>query len=125
MRVLADTHTLVWSLSDPTKLSARAYQLLSESEVVASVASLWELLLKKGKNDSLLSDPLSWWDRYVIRTGIPTLAICQSHIMAIGQLPNIHKDPFDRILLAQAKVEKASLVSKDKGLAGYGIPIIW
>ena len=91
--------------------------MLSESEVFASVANLWELLLKKGKKDSLLVDPLPWWDKYVVRTGIPTLGIRQSHVMAIGKLPNIHKDPFDRILIAQAMVEKTALVSKDSGLA--------
>ena len=117
MKTLTDTHTLVWALSDPAKLSSEARDVLSESEVFASVANLWELLLKKGKKDALLEDPLPWWDKYVVRTGISTLGIRQSHVMAIGQLPNIHKDPFDRILIAQAMVEKATLISMDSGLA--------
>ena len=125
MKVLTDTHTLVWGLSDTAKLSSEARDVLSESEVFASVANLWELLLKKGKKDALLADPLPWWDKYVVRTGIPTLGIRQSHVMAIGQLPNIHKDPFDRILIAQAMVEKAVLISKDSGLAAYGVSVVW
>lgn len=125
MRVLADTHALVWALSDPDLLSAPARQVLGESEVTVSVASLWELLLKSGKKDALLQNALSWWEKYVVQSRIPTLAIRTSHVMALGRLPELHKDPFDRILVAQAIVERMPLVTKDDRLHQYGVATIW
>jgi PIN domain nuclease of toxin-antitoxin system len=125
VRVLADTHALVWALSDPDLLSAPARQVLGESEVTVSVASLWELLLKSGKKDALLQNALSWWEKYVVQSRIPTLAIRTSHVMALGRLPELHKDPFDRILVAQAIVERMPLVTKDDRLHQYGVATIW
>jgi PIN domain nuclease of toxin-antitoxin system len=125
VRVLADTHVLVWALSDPDALSAPARHTLSESEVAVSVASLWELLLKRGKHNALLQDPLAWWERYVIETRIPTLAIRTSHVMALGRLPELHKDPFDRILIAQALAEEMPIVTKDRQFQQYGVAVIW
>jgi PIN domain nuclease of toxin-antitoxin system len=123
--VLADTHALVWALSDPALLSASARHVLAESEVAVSVASLWELILKSGKRDALLQDPLPWWERYIVQAGIPTLAIRPSHVMALGRLPELHKDPFDRILVAQAMTERIPLVTKDSQLKQYGVATIW
>lgn len=125
MRVLTDTHTLVWALSDPDRLGSDARRVLTEAEVTASVANLWELILKMRKKDALLADPLPWWEKYVVRTGIPALGIRVAHVIALGHLPELHKDPFDRILVAQSIVEKVPLVSKDAHLANYGIPMIW
>ena len=125
MKVLTDTHTLVWALTDSAQLGPEARQLLGESEVLASVANLWELLLKKDRTTALLTDPLPWWDKYVVRAGIQTLGIRLSHVIALGQLPELHRDPFDRILIAQSMVEKATLVSKDTKLRQYGIAVAW
>jgi PIN domain nuclease of toxin-antitoxin system len=125
VKVLTDTHTLVWALSDPEALSAIARSTLIESDVLASVANLWELLLKRDKKDALLADPLPWWEKYVVHTGVPTIGIRLGHVITLGRLPEIHKDPFDRILVAQSMVEKAPLVSKDRRLAEYGISVIW
>lgn len=125
MRVLTDTHTLVWALSDPAYLSGPAREALSGGQATASVANLWELLLKHGKQDALVTDPIAWWERNVSGSGIPVLAIRASHVVALGRLPEIHKDPFDRILIAQSVVEKIPLVSKDSHLAAYRVPLIW
>ena len=125
MRVLTDTHSLVWALSDPGALSAEARRVLAESDVIASVANLWELCLKALKKDALLADPLPWWNRYIFKSGVPALPIRATHVMALGALADIHKDPFDRILVAQSIVEKLPLVTKDAHLARYGIQIIW
>ena len=125
MRVLTDTHSLVWALSDPEFLSPGALQALTESEVNASVVNLWELILKTRKKDALLSDPVPWWEKFVIKAGIPVFSIRAAHVLELGRLPEFHKDPFDRILIAQSRVEKTPLVSKDSRLARYGIPIIW
>lgn len=125
MRVLTDTHALVWALSDPDSLGSEARKALAESEVVASVANLWELCLKAQKKDALRADPLPWWHKYVVKFSIPVLPIRAAHVMALGVLADIHKDPFDRILVAQSIVEKLPLVTKDAHLAKYGIQIVW
>lgn len=124
-RVLLDTHTLVWALSSPDRLSARAVEIIRESDVAVSVASLWELLLKKDKPGSLLGNPVPWWEEFVRRQGIRVIGIRQSHILQLGELPDHHRDPFDRVLIAQAIVERASLVSKDSALLAYDVPVIW
>jgi PIN domain nuclease of toxin-antitoxin system len=125
VKVLTDTHSLVWALADPDQLSTEARNVLSQAEVTASAANLWELILKKYKKDALVADPLSWWERYVTATGIPALGIRVNHVKALSHLPDLHKDPFDRILIAQSIVEKLPLVSKDRRLAHYGISLIW
>lgn len=125
MRVLTDTHTLVWALSDPEALGSKARAALAEFPFTASVANLWELVLKTRKPGALLADPLAWWEKYVIRPGIPAIAIRTAHIRALAGLPDIHKDPFDRILVAQALAERLTLASKDAMLGQYGVPVIW
>jgi PIN domain nuclease of toxin-antitoxin system len=125
VKVLTDTHSLVWALSDPGSLSAKARNILTEAEVVTSAANLWELLLKMRKSDALLANPVPWWEKYVVETGIPILPIRSSHVLALGRLPGVHKDPFDRILVAQAVVENLPIISKDTVLAQYGIAVIW
>jgi len=125
MRVLTDTHSLVWALSTPDSLSQKARKALSESEVTVSVANLWELVLKMGKRDALLADPLTWWDKYISKASIPVLSIRTVHVVTLGTLPDLHKDPFDRILVAQSIAEDLPLVSKDADLSRYGITVIW
>ena len=125
MKVLTDTHTLVWALSNPETLGAEARAALAESPFTASAANLWELILKKGKAGALVTDPLPWWDKYVVGTGIPVLAVRSTHVRVLGDLPDLHKDPFDRILVAQAIADDLTLASKDTLLAGYGVSLVW
>ena len=125
MNVLVDTHSLVWALSAPHLLSGKARRILAGSEVTVSVASLWELLLKAPKKQALLTDPLAWWEKYVNASALCVLPIRLAHVAALGRLPSLHKDPFDRILVAQAKVEGLTLISKDVRLAEYKISVIW
>ena len=125
MKVLTDTHTLVWALSSPEVLGGEARAALAESPFTASVANFWELILKKGKAGALIADPLLWWEKYVAGIGIPVLAIRSDHIRALASLPELHKDPFDRILVAQALAEGLTLASKDSLLARYGVPVVW
>jgi PIN domain nuclease of toxin-antitoxin system len=120
-----DTHSLVWALSAPGSLSSKARRILTDSEVIASVANLWELLLKAPKKDALLTDPLTWWERHVTGNAIAVLSIRVSHVVALGHLPEIHRDPFDRILIAQALAENLPLVSKDARLSEYKVQILW
>ena len=125
MKVLTDTHTLVWALEDPEALGAGARAALAESPFTASAANLWELVLKARKPGCLIADPLPWWEQFVLRLRIPTLAIRTGHIRALAGLPEWHKDPFDRILVAQALADGLTLVSKDAQLVRYGVAVIW
>lgn len=130
MRVLADTHALVWAVSSPELLSGAALAAFENEEIVASVASLWELCLncrkkKSGKKKALLADPVRWWRKYVIDQGVFTLPIRTADVIALSSLAEIHKDPFDRILVAQSLSESIPLVTRDEHLALYGIPTIW
>lgn len=124
MKVLTDTHTLVWALTGQP-LGAAARAALSGSPFTASAANLWELLLKSRKPGALLADPLLWWEKYVVGPRIPTLAIRSRHIRKLAGLPELHKDPFDRILVAQALAEGLTLATKDSMLARYGAPVVW
>lgn len=125
MKVLTDTHTLVWALSDPAALGAGARAALAGSPFTASVANLWELVLKSRKPGALVADPLPWWEKYVIGSRIPTLAIRTAHVRRLAGLPEFHKDPFDRILVAQALAEGLTLATKDALLARYGPLVVW
>ena len=125
VKVLTDTHTLIWALSEPEALGAAARAALAGSPFTASVANLWELVLKSRKPGALIADPLPWWEKYVMRAHIPALAIRTAHIRALAALPDLHKDPFDRILVAQALAEGFTLATKDAVLARYGAAVVW
>ena len=125
MKVLTDTHTLVWALSEPEALGAQARTALTESPFTASVVNLWELVLKSRKAGALIAEPLPWWEKYVIRARIPALAIRVAHIRALAGLPEFHKDPFDRLLVAQALSEGLTLATKDAVLKRYGALVVW
>jgi PIN domain nuclease of toxin-antitoxin system len=125
VKILTDTHTLIWALTGVEPLGTVARAALASSPFMASVANLWELVLKSHKPGALVADPLPWWEKYVIATGIPTLAIRIKHVRKLAALPDLHKDPFDRILVAQALSEGLTLASKDAMLARYGAPVVW
>lgn len=125
MKVLTDTHTLVWALEQPEILGAGARAALEKSPFTASVANFWELVVKAGKPGALIAEPLPWWEKYVTRTRIPVLPIRTGHIRSLARLPAFHKDPFDRILLAQALAEGLTLVSKDTVFTQYDVPVVW
>jgi PIN domain nuclease of toxin-antitoxin system len=125
VRVLVDTHALVWAVNSPALLSSAARAAFENEEIVASVANFWELSLKSRKKNALVADPVPWWRKYVIGKGVFTLSIRLADVTALCSLAQIHKDPFDRILVAQSLSEGIPLVTKDGQLASYGIPIIW
>ena len=123
-RVLTDTHSLVWALSDPASLSPVAGRVLANSEVTASVANLWELCLKAQRR-RIAYRPIPWWNKYIVNPGIPALPIRATHVMGLEHWPTFTEYPFDRILVAQSIVEKLPLVTKDAHLAKYGIQTVW
>jgi PIN domain nuclease of toxin-antitoxin system len=116
---------LVWAVSNPELLSRAALAAFENEEIVASVASLWELSLKSGKKTALLADPVRWWRKYVSDKGVFSLPIRMADVIVLRSLAEIHKDPFDRILVAQSLSEGIPLITRDEHLALYGIPTIW
>jgi PIN domain nuclease of toxin-antitoxin system len=118
MRVLLDTHLLLWALSSPEKLSKRARQRIDSSEVYASAASIWEISIKSALG-KLKADPNEVLAA-VEPAGFNHLPIVGGHAAKVVDLPPIHKDPFDRLLVAQARFEPMILLTDDDTLGGYG-----
>lgn len=118
MRVLLDTHLLLWALTDPRRLPVAFRRELDAAEVYVSAASIWEIAIKRaiGKIHFEPSTVLEALEP----AGFKSLAITGAHAAAVAQLPMIHKDPFDRLLIAQARTEPMQLVTNDTVLTGYG-----
>jgi len=125
MRLLLDTHLLVWAMGDPERLPAGCAAMLEDpsNSLVFSVASLWELVIKKalGRPDFNLEPSLL--RQALLGGGWKELPIEASHALAVSQLPPLHRDPFDRLLLAQAQVEGLLLLTADSRLSLYPGPV--
>jgi len=119
VRLLLDTHALLWWLADDARLERSAVEAISDAEIVAvSAASAWEIGIKQaiGKLDG--PDDLS---AEMATNGFIELPVTVAHALAAGALPPLHADPFDRMLVAQARAEGFTLVTRDQRLADYGI----
>lgn len=128
MRILVDTNCWLWSLLSPEKLNRESEAILQDpdNEIYMSVASAWEIVIKYriGKLEIPL-EPSEYIPDRLAALGHFSLPITQTHVLAIGHLPDHHQDPFDRVLIAQAQVERMTLVTADKLLELYEIPIVW
>lgn len=122
---LLDTSTLLWTLTDPDRLSGPARQAIAKGEPVLSVASYWEVVIKANKGMLPIADPPSWWMRATELFGGRVLPIRASHISALATLPDLHRDPFDRVLIAQAVAEGLPLVTSDRQIHAYQVQFIW
>ncbi|WP_235726711.1 type II toxin-antitoxin system VapC family toxin [Methylocaldum szegediense] len=120
-----DTHLILWAAGDPDRLSEEARRLLLDTanELYYSAASLWEITIKQtlGRPDCKVDVHRLW--RMLPLSGYRELPVTGEHAIAIETLPLLHKDPFDRLLLAQARVESLTLLTADRQLAGYGAPV--
>ncbi len=129
MRILLDTHIALWAITDDPRLSARARALIlaEENAIHVSAASLWEIAIKhalgEGRADRM---PISAGQAlaYFRASGYGLLAITADHAAAVEHLPRHHRDPFERMLVAQARAEPMHLVTRDRILAGYGEMIV-
>lgn len=125
MILLLDTHLLLWAAIRPDLLSRTARDLIvdPENELCFSAASIWEVAIKRslGRSDSRLDVRRLW--RLLLTHGYRELAVSGEHAIALEQLPMLHRDPFDRLLVAQARVEGLVLVTADAAVAGYGDPV--
>jgi PIN domain nuclease of toxin-antitoxin system len=122
---LLDTVTLLWALGSPERLSPHARRLVEAGQNVVSVGSYWEIVIKTQKGLLSIGDLPSWWRRAMELTAARVLPIRESHVTALAALPMLHKDPFDRILVAQAIAEGLAVVTNDELIRGYPVRTIW
>lgn len=126
--LLLDTHTFIWFDVQSTRLSASAKQLIADpkNRKLLSAASIWEMSIKVGNGRLQLGGDLATVVRdQVSGNGIEILPVTAEHALAVQSLPPIHRDPFDRMLVAQAIVENAVLISCDPNLAKYPVTVFW
>jgi PIN domain nuclease of toxin-antitoxin system len=125
MKLLLDTHILLWAAGQPEKLSAEACALLNDpaNELLFSAASMWEIVIKQGLGREDFQVAASQVRRGLVDNGYHELSITSDHALAIEALPPLHKDPFDRILIAQSKVEGILLLTSDSLLSQYPGPV--
>ena len=125
MTFLLDTHVLLWAAGQPDRLPAKARRLLGDprNELVFSAASLWEIAVKKGLGRDDFHVDARLLRRGLLDNGYRELAITSEHAVMVESLPAIHKDPFDRILVAQSMVEGITLLTMDPLVARYPAPV--
>ncbi|GGE83789.1 type II toxin-antitoxin system VapC family toxin [Massilia psychrophila] len=125
MKLLLDTHLLLWAAGDPSRLSAVAHALIEgpDNELFFSAVSLWEISIKRGLGRSDFQADPRVLRRGLLDNGYSELPVTSEHAVAIESLPPIHKDPFDRMLVAQATVEGITLLTADSLVAQYPGPV--
>jgi PIN domain nuclease of toxin-antitoxin system len=125
VKLLLDTHLLLWSAGQPERLSKEARALIEapENELFFSAASLWEVVIKRGLGREDFKVDARLLRRGLLDNGYSELPIGSEHVVAVDNLPPIHKDPFDRVLVAQAQVEGITLLTADPIVAEYPGPI--
>ena len=119
MKLLIDTHLLLWAAADMLPENAIPYFANEDNELLFSSASIWEVIIKRSLNrPDFQIDPVAlYWG--LLDNSYTELVITSRHALSVASLPQIHKDPFDRILIAQSKVEDAALLTSDKIVAQY------
>ncbi len=124
MKLILDTHAALWWLSDDTRLGAEAVRQLSDDTnlVLLSAAVVWEVAIKRSLGKLQVPDGLA---PTLLGAGAQPLAVTLAHAAAVEALPWHHRDPFDRLLVAQTVVEAATLVSRDEPLSRYDVPVVW
>ncbi len=128
MRLLIDTHVFLWWVTDAPELTAKARKVIADdtSQCYLSLASCWELAIKSSLGKLQLTSPIERFiPEQLAANGFNLLNIDFRHVARVEGLPFHHRDPFDRLLIAQAQVEKLTLVSADPVLSDYGVRRIW
>ena len=127
MRLLLDTNALLWALADPTRLgAARPAIEHPASDVFVSAACAWEIAIKLGLGKlAAPPDAAAWLPVQLAAKRFTPLPITLEHALAVERLPPHHRDPFDRMLVAQARIERLTLVTHDRQLEPYGGAIVW
>jgi PIN domain nuclease of toxin-antitoxin system len=127
VRLLLDTHVFLWAAADPDQLRANARAAIEDSatEVFVSAAVAWEISIKVAVGKlTVPADPAVWFPARVRSLGFQALDISVVHALAVGGLPEVHRDPFDRIMIAQAQIEGLTLVTRDPENQKYPINLL-
>lgn len=126
MNLLLDTHIALWAITDDPRLSeqARARILDPKVRVFYSVVSMWEVAIKRSLRPDRIPVSGAEFLHFCEKAGYAGLPIRDRHVLALESLPNLHSDPFDRILVAQARAESLLFLTRDAVLAGYGDPVL-
>ncbi len=128
MRVLLDAHVFLWWTAADDRLSDRARDVIRDgrNECLVSVASMWEIAIKDAKGDLELPEDVEYFieDR-LVRNRWTELPIARRHALRAASLPPIHRDPFDRILVAQSQIESIPLITTDAAITRYDVETIW
>jgi PIN domain nuclease of toxin-antitoxin system len=123
MKLLLDTHVALWWQTDDRRLGREARRAIATADIVwVSAGAVWEAAIKAAKGRLRLREPLGVT---VIADNFTELPVTLKHAEEFGRVPRHHGDPFDRLLIAQARVEGATIVSHDRALEPYGVPVIW
>lgn len=123
MRLLLDTHAVLWWQADDRRLSAPARRAIATADIVwVSAASGWEVAVKAALGRLRADEPFAVT---VAADDFTALPVTLAHAARLQALPSHHADPFDRMLVAQAMVEGATLVTRDAALGAYGVPVLW
>jgi PIN domain nuclease of toxin-antitoxin system len=128
VKLLLDTHVFLWWIERNTRLSARAGALIADPdcEVFVSIVTIWEIAIKAGLGQLEMPDDLGGFLRSELATNdFESLPIAFEHAVAARDLPRHHRDPFDRLLICQSRVEALALVSADPVMAAYGADVVW
>lgn len=127
MKLLFDTHSFLWFIEDNPRLSERAKTLFeSDTELFISAASLWEIAIKLSIGKLALTQPFELFiPNHLARNAIEELPITVEHLALLSTLPFHHRDPFDRLVIAQATVERLPVVSIDRDFDPYGVNRVW
>lgn len=127
MRYLLDTHTLIWYLEDDSRLSISAKLAIEndQNEILATIASFWEMAIKVNLGKLTLKIPLDEMFERLDDMDLRVINIQATHIKIIQSLPNHHRDPFDRMIIAQADAEKCIIISIDDAFDAYSTSVLW
>jgi len=127
MKALLDTHTFLWAIAEQGKLSRRAQQIYTgPNDLWLSVASMWEILIKVQAGKLPLPEPAGpYLVKKLVQNQIEVLPIALDHVLRVESLPFHHRDPFDRLVIAQGIVEKWPIITTDPWFARYPVEVIW
>lgn len=127
MKILMDTHTMLWFFSDDDKLSGAAKQAIEnrDNTVAVSIASFWEIAIKMSLKKLVIDVSFERLFQECDALDIDILKIDKAHLSQLGELPYIHRDPFDRLIISKAMVEGYTLASADGIFPRYNIQVIW
>jgi len=127
VRLLLDTHVFLWAITDDARLSVahRVQYIDQESELYLSVASIWEMLIKLGLRKLSLPLPATdYLHRQMEKNRVHAMTIRVSHMVELEKLPPLHRDPFDRLLVAQARAERMPILTADPAIRNYDVDVL-